>query len=81
MRTLYKHTLLQKEVIKMVELQCQIQGLTVDLTTIQELLGHKSIVMTKRYSHPTPEHKKKAVESLHIDTNFESISTNETISN
>ena len=66
MRTLYKHTLLQKEVIKMVELQCQIQGLTVDLTTIQELLGHKSIVMTKRYSHPTPEHKKKAVEKLNI---------------
>ncbi|HSE84505.1 MAG TPA: tyrosine-type recombinase/integrase [Thermodesulfobacteriota bacterium] len=32
----------------------------VDLTTIQELLGHKSIVMTKRYAHPTPEHKKQA---------------------
>ena len=30
----------------------------VDLTTIQELLGHKSIIMTKRYSHPTPEHKR-----------------------
>ena len=36
----------------------------VDLSTIQELLGHKSIVMTKRYSHPTPEHKKQAVEKL-----------------
>jgi len=34
----------------------------VDLVTVQELLGHKSIIMTKRYSHPTPEHKKKAVE-------------------
>ena len=36
----------------------------VDLVTVQELLGHKSIVMTKRYSHPTPEHKRKAVESV-----------------
>jgi integrase len=36
----------------------------VDLVTVQELMGHKSIVMTKRYSHPTPEHKKKAVESI-----------------
>jgi len=39
----------------------------VDLATIQELLGHKSIVMTKRYSHPTPEHKKKAVECLELN--------------
>lgn len=38
----------------------------VDLTTIQELLGHKSIIMTKRYSHPTPEHKKSAVGTLTI---------------
>jgi len=36
----------------------------VDLGTIQELMGHKDIKMTKRYSHPTPEHKKKAVEIL-----------------
>jgi len=34
----------------------------VGLVNVQELLGHRSIVMTKRYSHPTPEHKKKAVE-------------------
>jgi len=39
----------------------------VDLATVQELLGHKSILMTKRYSHPTPEHKKRAVEMLNID--------------
>lgn len=38
----------------------------VDISTIQELLGRKSIVMTKRYSHPTPEHKKEAVEKLNI---------------
>lgn len=36
----------------------------VDLVTLQELLGHKSILMTKRYFRPTPEQKKKAVESL-----------------
>jgi len=36
----------------------------VDLVIVQELLRHKSIVMTKRYSNPTPEPKRKAVESL-----------------
>jgi integrase len=36
----------------------------VDIKTIQELMGHKDIKMTMRYSHPTPEHKRKAVEIL-----------------
>lgn len=36
----------------------------VDIKTIQELMGHKDIKMTMRYSHPTPEHKKHAVEVL-----------------
>jgi integrase len=36
----------------------------VDIKTIQELMGHKDIKMTMRYSHPTPEHKKRAVEIL-----------------
>jgi integrase len=35
-----------------------------DLVTVAELMGHKDISMTKRYSHPTPLHKKQAVESL-----------------
>jgi len=39
----------------------------VDITTVSELLGHKSIAMTKRYSHPTPEHKRRAVETLNLD--------------
>ncbi len=36
----------------------------VDIKTVQELLGHKSLLMTMRYSHPTPDHKKQAVQSL-----------------
>ena len=42
----------------------------VDLVTAQELLGHKSIIMTKRYSHPTPEHKKNAVKMLESKATF-----------
>ncbi|RMG47590.1 MAG: site-specific integrase [Acidobacteria bacterium] len=36
----------------------------VDLVTVKELLGHKSIQMTLRYAHPTPEGKRRAVEIL-----------------
>jgi len=36
----------------------------VDLTTVKELLGHKSLNMTLRYSHLAPEHKSKAVKVL-----------------
>lgn len=36
----------------------------VDITTVQELLGHKNISMTKRYSHPTLDHKKRAVDKI-----------------
>ena len=38
----------------------------VDLATVKELMGHKSIAMPLRYSHPTPEHKKQAVERLEV---------------
>ena len=34
----------------------------VDLRTVQELMGHKSIQMTVRYSHLTPKHTLAAVE-------------------
>lgn len=34
------------------------------LLTIGALLGHKSTVMTKRYAHLSPDHKKRAVELL-----------------
>ena len=36
----------------------------VDLTTIKELLNHKSLTMTLRYAHLAPSHKVKAVEAL-----------------
>ncbi|NPU86384.1 MAG: tyrosine-type recombinase/integrase [Syntrophaceae bacterium] len=43
----------------------------VDIKTIQELMGHRDISMTMRYSHPTSEHKMKAVEILGSShTNF-----------
>ncbi len=36
----------------------------VDLRTVQELLGHKTLVMTQRYSHLSPEHQLNAVQRL-----------------
>jgi integrase len=41
----------------------------VDLATVKELMGHKTITMTMRYSHPTPEHKRLAVEMLRSPLN------------
>ena len=36
----------------------------VDLATVSKLLGHSTIQMTMRYSHPTPEALKSAVSKL-----------------
>ena len=36
----------------------------IDLVTVSKILGHASIQMTMRYSHPTPENMKLAVQKL-----------------
>ena len=35
-----------------------------DITTLKELLGHKSLAMTLRHAHLAPPHKVKAVDLL-----------------
>jgi hypothetical protein len=36
----------------------------VDITTVKELLGHKTLTITLRYSHLAPSHKTSAVDVL-----------------
>ena len=36
----------------------------VDIMTVKELLGHKTLAMTLRYSHLAPEHSSRAVRVL-----------------
>ena len=38
----------------------------VDLRTVQELMGHKTIAMTVRYSNLAPQHTLAAVERLDV---------------
>jgi integrase len=35
-----------------------------DLYTVKEILGHKTLTMTQRYSHLSPEHQRQALERL-----------------
>jgi len=36
----------------------------VDLFTVKEILGHKTLAMTARYSHLSPGHQRQALERL-----------------
>jgi hypothetical protein len=36
----------------------------VDLRTVQELMGHKTIAMTMCYAHFSPDHTRSAMEAL-----------------
>jgi len=47
--------------------------LGIDLRTVQELMGHKTIEMTLRYSHLSPAHKDRAVGIL--DRNLRKMDT------
>lgn len=47
----------------------------VDLATVKELMGHKHITMTLRYTHLAPGHKRSAIAVLDriaekVPTNF-----------
>ena len=35
-----------------------------DIRTVQEILGHSSVVVTQRYTHTTPQYKQSAIELL-----------------
>jgi site-specific recombinase XerD len=41
----------------------------VDLKTVQELMGHKTIAMTLRYAHLSPAHQLAAVRRLDSEPN------------
>lgn len=47
----------------------------VDIRTVQELLGHKDINMTMRYSHLAPDHMRKAVCVLDCITEQEAVAS------
>jgi len=51
------------------------------ITTVKELLGHKTLAMTMRYAHLSPSHKAKAVQVLDSVFNVEEKSTAQKVHN
>jgi integrase len=51
------------------------------LKDVQELLGHKTMTMTLRYSHLTQEHKRKAVNLLNGLTTNGNATCHKTVTN
>jgi len=47
----------------------------VDLRTVQQLMGHKTISMTLRYTHLAPEHQLGAVQKLCLDGQRQTVAT------
>jgi len=47
----------------------------IDLRTVQELMGHKSILMTMKYAHLSPDHTRMAMETLESRFSGESPAT------
>ena len=52
-----------------------------DITTVKELLGHKTLAMTMRYAHLSPSHKVKAVQVLDSVFNGDEKSTAQKVHN
>jgi integrase len=50
-----------------------------DIMTVKELLGHKSLKMTLRYAHLAPAHKVKALETLDLQLNNQATTQSEPI--
>jgi site-specific recombinase XerD len=50
----------------------------VDIRTVQELMGHKTIAMTVRYAHLAPQHTLAAVERLDVSTEQPTDTTTDT---
>jgi site-specific recombinase XerD len=50
----------------------------VDIRTVQELMGHKTIAMTVRYAHLAPKHTLAAVERLDVATETPTDTTTDT---